>query len=193
MIKYNFFGKFVSIFITIIFLFVSHQIPAKANSLTFDETKNFLTKDEESLWRYKMNKITVQVEGDSWYIIQGINTQLTDTEFLRLVGNTDIIKERLKKFDIREPIGAVFAVLGILVIIVSALMLTDVLKITNNNLLYGSIGALGGISFVVIGDAISPLGVMETSEHILTIEEARYITDIYNTELRKFLNITSEQ
>jgi len=194
MIKSNSIVKFISIFLTVILLFVSNQAPSKADSTNYyDEAKTFLTKEEENLWRYKMNKISILIDANSWYIVQGVNTQITDTEFLRLAGNTDLIKDRLKTFDIREPIGIIFAVMGIIAIVGSGLILTNIIKVPDNNsLLYGSLGVVGGVSFVLLGDAISPLGTMEISEHILTIEEARYITELYNADLRKSLNITSE-
>lgn len=156
-----------------------------------DDQYNFTDKEmtplEISIWKYKMEKISVKNEINKWEIIQGINTKLTDMQMLRLVGAENVATERLKSIEFKQNLGNTLSLAGVAAAILAGLFLGNIIKV-NNGFYYG-LGGLGvGGALVVSGNAISPI-VAEEDSHILTMEEAIFAANSYNKKLKEVLKI----
>lgn len=152
---------------------------------------NFVDKEmtplEISIWKYKMEKISVKNEINKWEIVQGINTKLTDMQMLRLVGAENVAAERLKNIEFKQNLGNTLSLVGLAGAILAGLLLGNVIKV-NNGFYYG-LGGLGVSGAVVVaGNAVSPI-VSDEDAHILTMEEAIFTANSYNKKLKEVLKI----
>jgi hypothetical protein len=181
--------KFMTIFLIFSLVFTANLpvIAAESGDIYKYEDQKQLTPQEVSLWKYKMERITVRQELGKWQIIQGINTELTDIQLLNLVNSENIAIDRLKAVEMKQNIGSVFVIGGIILGLVGAVFVSDIIKV-NNGLYYGIGGIAGGLGLIVIGNFISPL-IVDEADHVISIEEARNAAEKYNVQLRKTLKL----
>jgi hypothetical protein len=152
----------------------------------YEEQKQ-LTPQEVNIWKYKMTRITVRTELGKWQIIQGINTELTDTQLLNLVNSQNIAVERLKGIEMKQTIGGGFAIAGVLLAIAGGVLVSDIFKV-QNGIYIGIGGIVGGLALMFVGNSISPL-ISDEADHLINIEEAKNAAEKYNAQLRKTLNL----
>ncbi|MFN8671825.1 MAG: hypothetical protein U0457_07020 [Candidatus Sericytochromatia bacterium] len=161
------------------------------NSYATDSDYNFndkpMTKEEISVWKYKMEKISIFNNHGKWEIIQGINTKLGDIQLLRLVGAENIATERLKSIEFKQNLGNGISLVGLLGAVLSGIILSNVIKV-ENGFYYGVGGLSASTGIILLGNYISPV-IAEEDSHIITLDEAVYAANAYNKKLKEMLNI----
>ncbi|GIW23434.1 MAG: hypothetical protein KatS3mg068_2441 [Candidatus Sericytochromatia bacterium] len=170
----------------IIILFFINNAYAQQNKFYFDD-KTELTPYEIKIWKYKMSKLSIRYEYGKWDIIQGVNTPLTDMQLLKLVNSEEIGYQRLKNLEAKRNIGDIISISGLIITLGGAFLLTNILKFENSNI-YGIAGIGGGFTLLLIGNSLNPI-IQDESEHILTMEEAKFSVEIYNKHLRESLGL----
>mgnify|MGYP001567716742 CR=1 FL=1 len=181
-------AKIITILLLFGFLF-NTPVLAADELYQYEETKK-MTKQEINLWHYKMERITVRNEAGKWQIVQGINTELTDMQLLKLVNNENIATERLKLAEAKQSIGSGLMLGGIALGLLGGVFVSDIIKV-NNGFLYGIGGLAGGLALLIAGNALSPV-ISDEADHIINIEEARSAAEKYNAQLRKTYNLPDD-
>ena len=143
-----------------------------------------LTPQEIALQRYKERRIRVQIEGESWSIIQGINLTVPDEELLQLAGQSHQMHDQKQK----DLVGSVITMAGGLAGIFGVLVLAQVIPMDDSLRLGVGIGTLGvGIATAAVGQFFFP--VMAPSDHFLSLDDARNDAAIVNARLKADLGL----
>jgi len=143
-----------------------------------------LTPENIKIQKYKMERIRIKEQNDGWYIIQGINQELSDETLLKLVNEHGKLEELNKRKMIATGISSV----GMLVGVGGAFFLSNVVPIENGTWI--GIGlTVGGIGLTLAGELLNPVVFDDMSQHFLTMEEASVMADIYNKNLCEKLGL----
>lgn len=179
-------SKILSFFMSLCLVFIINT-PAFASY--YEETRD-LTPQEVNVLKYKMERITIRQEHGKWTVIQGINSELTDMQLLKLVNSENIATERMKNLESKQNLGSAISLGGIGLGLVGGVFVSNLIKVDNGTY-YGIAGIVAGLALLVIGNSISPI-VSDESDHTITIDEAKNAAQRYNFELRKRLNIKED-
>lgn len=170
-------------------LFLSNPLTSFAQEPYYQEDIK-MTQEDINLYKYKMEKITIKQQLGKWTIIQGINYELTDMQLLKLVNSENIAIQRMKDVENKQNLGGALTVSGIVAGAAGGLLLSNILKINNSNY-YGIGGIVLGLGLIVVGNMISPI-VSDETDHVINIQQAKDAAELYNTEVRKRLNIPTD-
>jgi len=176
--------------ITLLISLLINNSYAQSSNFYFDD-KTELSPKEIKIWKYKMSKLSIRHEYGKWEILQGINTTLTDMQLLKLINSEEIGYQRLKNIESKQNIGNFISFIGLFTGLAGALLITDIFKFDNSKI-YGISGIVGGIVFLIVGASLNPL-IQDESDHILTIEEAKFGVDLYNKQLRESLGLKENE
>lgn len=134
--------------------------------------------------KFKMTRLRIIDDKNKWYIVRGINEEISDETLLSFVNQTD----RLKKLEGKRFIGDSIAISGILIMGGGGILVSDVLKI-ENGLWYG-IGLLvvGGVA-AIVGEVFAGNMGSNKYNHSINRQEAEIYVKEFNEELKKKLGI----
>lgn len=181
--------KILNVLLIFLMIFSFNAKSYAADEIYYQEEKK-MSQDDINVYKYKMERITIKQERGKWNIIQGINSELTDIQLLKLVNSENIATQRLKDVEGKQNLGAAVALGGIGLGIVGGLFASNIIKV-DNGIYYGIGGVVAGLVLLALGNMISPI-VSDDTEHVITYDEAKDAANKYNTELRKRLNILED-
>lgn len=181
--------KILNVLLIFFLVFSFNTKSYAADEIYYQEEKK-MTQEDINVYKYKMERITIKQERGKWHIIQGINSELTDIQLLKLVNSENIAVQRLKDVESKQNLGATVALGGIGLGIAGGLFAGNVIKV-ENGIYYGIGGIVAGLVLVALGNMISPI-VSDDTEHVITYDEAKDAANKYNVELRKRLGLTED-
>ncbi len=181
--------KLRTFIIALCFTFIFNNIALADNMYRYEEQKD-LTPEQVSILKYKMERITIRQEFGKWTITQGINTDLTDVQLLKLINSEHIASDRLRGVESKQNIGAAISIAGLALSVIGGIVLSNIIKIENNTY-YGAGGIAAGVVLFGVGNVISPI-VNDENEHVITVEEAKNAAQKYNTELKLKLHLNKD-
>ena len=144
-----------------------------------------LTPHDINVQKYKMQRITIKQENENWFIIQGVNTDLTDEALLKLMKQTPKVEEIDSKKNLALTLSSVGFVSGA----VGGTIMSNVIPFDNSIWVGLSFVAVGSL-LLVIGEMVNPSLFEDISEkHFITMEEAIKLAEKYNKELAAKLEL----
>lgn len=157
---------------------------AAPQSFPFDGNVETLTPEEIQIQRYKLQRLRIKLDHGRWYIVRGINDNIDDFNLLKMVGKA----EKIKEYEQSQLVGNSIALGGLALLITGGLMLSNIVKLDNGNII--------GIGLVVVGGGMALTGEMMAGNigdeyfHIIEMSEAeKYIAE-YNEALKKKLGVS---
>jgi hypothetical protein len=182
--------KIFLMFLIFSFLFnINFPVWAADEAYHYEESKQ-MNKQEINIWHYKMERITVRNEAGKWQAVQGINTELTDMQLLKLVNSENVATSRLKIVEAKQSIGSGLMLGGLALGLLGGIFVSDIIKV-NNGFYLGIGGIAGALGLIIAGNALSPV-ISDETDHIITIDEARNAAEKYNVQLRKTYNLPDD-
>ncbi|MBC7541894.1 MAG: hypothetical protein H7338_04110 [Candidatus Sericytochromatia bacterium] len=146
-----------------------------------------LTPAEIAIQRYKRQRLSIRIDGDTWTCVQGINAPITDEQLLQMAG----MGSRLKDQKTKDLYGGLITVSGALIGIFGILTLANIIPVGNDLRLVVGFSSLGlGIVTAAAGELLFPIQL--PSDHFMTIDEARNATMVFNARTKADLGLPPE-
>lgn len=160
---------------------LSAPLSAQQN-FPFNEQQQ-LTPLEIKIQKYKLERLRIQQQRDTWTIIRGVNEPVDDYALLKMVGKT----EKIEETEFKQTVGNSVAIGGLVVVGAGGLLLSDIVKFQNSALVGIGLIILGGAA--AVGAELWAGNIGDESGHIIERPEAEGLIKSYNEKLKKELGL----